>query len=255
MIKNAYKILPLVVFIILWQVYSTVVPGQQFYFSSPLNICIEFYKFFAEQNGLHHTIITFTETILGFLIGNSVGILLGLLLWFDKRMAAISRPYLVALGALPIFALAPIMIVWFGIGIWSKIMMAALSTVVIAIVQSYHGAINADDRYIRVMKVFKASRGQIFKTIIVPSSLIWVFNSLRLNIGAALFGAFIGEFIAAESGIGYIIIRASGLFNMGLVFVGCIILMLMALFLSAIVHVIERKYMKWQKAEAVSGGE
>ena len=240
------KIIPLIIFIIGWQLYTFFVPESEFFFSSPLRIANEFYLFFIEQNGLYHTGITFFETIVGFLIGNSIGISIGLLLWFSRRVADTSKPYLVALGALPIFALAPIMIVWFGIGIWSKIMMAALSTVIIAIVQSYHGAVNADERYIQLLKVFKASRGKIFRTIILPSSLIWVFNSMKLNIGSALLGAFIGEFIAAEAGIGYIIIKASGLFNMGLVFTGCIILMLMALLLYSVVFIFEKRFSKWQ---------
>jgi len=247
--KNIYKVIPLVVFILFWQLYVTIVPEKQFFFSSPLKVVNEFYSFFISQNGFYHSFITFIETILGFSLGNIVGITIGLLLWFSKRLADISRPYLVALGALPIFALAPLMIVWFGIGIWSKIMMAALSTVIVAIVQSYQGAINADEKYIRLMKVFKASRARIFKTIILPSSLLWVFNSIKLNIGLALLGAFIGEFIAAEAGVGYIIIRASGLFNMGLVFTGCIILMLMALLLYGVVFLIEKRFFKWQIAD------
>jgi len=247
--RNIYKIIPLTVFIFFWQLYTTIIPEKQFFFSSPLKVVNDFYVFFSSQNGFYHTFITFTETILGFAIGNIVGISIGLLLWFSKRLADISRPYLVALGALPIFALAPLMIVWFGIGIWSKIMMAALSTVIVAIVQSYQGAINADEKYIRLMKVFKASRARIFKTIILPSSLLWVFNSIKLNIGLALLGAFIGEFIAADAGIGYIIIRASGLFNMGMVFTGCIILMLMALILYGVIFLIEKRFFKWQIAD------
>lgn len=246
--KKIYKILPLIAFIVLWQGYSLSAPEKQFYFSSPSKVVHEFYIFFAQQKGFYHSFVTFAETVLGFLIGNTVGITIGLLLWFSKHIADISKPYLVALGALPIFALAPIMIVWFGIGIWSKIMMAALSTVIVAIIQSYQGAINADGRYIRLMKVFKASRAQIFKTIILPSSLLWVFNSMKLNIGSALLGAFIGEFIAAEAGIGYIIIKASGLFNMGLVFVGCIVLMLMSLLLYGLVFLFEKRFSKWQMA-------
>ncbi len=244
--KKILRFLPLIVFLALWQTYSTAMPEKEFFFSSPIGVARAFITFYADQNGLHHTLVTFRETIIGFIIGNTVGISIGLLLWFSKHVADIAKPYLVALGALPVFALAPIMIVWFGIGIWSKIMMAALATVIIAIVQSYQGAINADSRYIRLMKVFKASRFQIFKTIILPSSLIWVINSMKLNIGTALFGAFIGEFIAAEAGIGYTIIKASGLFNMGLVISGCIILMLMALLLSGGVYLIEKRFMKWQ---------
>ena len=246
--KNLLRALPLVVFLIAWQAYSVLMPEKQFYFSSPVKVAHAFITFFSQQDGFHHSFVTFTETILGFILGNTVGISIGLLLWFSRRVADISKPYLVAMGALPIFALAPVLIIWFGIGIWSKIMMAALSTVVIAIVQSHQGAMNADARYIRLMKVFKASRLQIFKTIIFPSSLIWVFNSMKLNIGAALLGAFIGEFIAAEAGIGYIIVRASGLYNMGLVFSGCLVLMAMALLLSGIVHLLELKFMRWQKA-------
>lgn len=247
--RKIYKIIPLIVFILSWQFYATIAPEKQFFFSSPLKVANEFYSFFINQNGFYHSFITFLETILGFSLGNIVGITIGLLLWFNKRLADIAQPYLVALGALPIFAIAPLMIVWFGIGIWSKIMMAALSTVIVAIVQSYQGAINADEKYIRLMKVFKASRARIFKTIILPSSLLWVFNSIKLNIGLALLGAFIGEFIAAEAGVGYIIIKASGLFNMALVFTGCIILMLMALLLYGVVFLIEKRFFKWQIAD------
>lgn len=246
--KKIYKIIPLFVFLIIWQAFTFMLPEKQFYFSSPLKVAYSFFVFFVNQNGLYHSLITFSETILGFLLGNFTGITIGLFLWFSKRAANISRPYLVALGALPIFALAPIMIIWFGIGIWSKIMMAALSTVIIAIAQSYQGAINADERYIRLMKVFKASNFRIFRTIIFPSSLIWVFNSMKLNIGSALLGAFIGEFIAAEAGIGYIIVKASGLFNMGLVFTGCIVLMLMALILYGVIFLFEKRFLRWQRA-------
>ena len=238
--------LPLIGFVAFWQIYCLAFPEKQFYFSSPLAVAREFYRFFVSQDGLHHTLITLTETMAGFVLGNLVGISVGLLLWFNKTVARISRPYLVGLGALPIFALAPILIVWFGIGIWSKIMMAALSTVIIAVVQSYQGAISANERYLRLMKVFRAPRGKVFRTIIVPSSLIWVFNSIKLNIGAALLGAFIGEFIAAEAGVGYIIIKASGLFNMALVFTGCIVLMLVALLMFAVVAAIEKRFFKWQ---------
>ncbi|MCA9803352.1 MAG: ABC transporter permease subunit, partial [Cyanobacteria bacterium HKST-UBA02] len=151
-----------------------------------------------------------------------------------------------ALGSIPIFSLAPMIITWFGIGLWSKIMLAFLSTVVVAIVQSYQGAVSVEPRYLRFMAVVGASRSQVFRFIVVPSSLIWVVNAMKLNIGLALLGAFIGEFISAEAGLGYMIVKASGLYDMATVLVGVFTLMVIALILSALVEALERRILSWK---------
>lgn len=241
------QLLPLAGFLCLWQWYTSGIKRRMFLFSSPEAIGIALIKGIGQGYLLHHTWITFMETILGFLLGNVTGIILGLSLWSSKTIARILRPYIIALGSVPVFAIAPVMIVWFGIGIFSKIMMAALSTVVVALVQSFQGAISVNEKYLDQMQVLGATKWQTFKKIVFPSSLVWVFSSLKLNIGFALLGAFIGEFISAEAGLGYFILKSSGLYDMANVFAGLVMIMALALALSQLLGIIEKKIIFWKQ--------
>jgi NitT/TauT family transport system permease protein len=114
---------------------------------------------------------------------------------------------------MPILALAPLMIIWFGIGIQMKVALACLSTIFVAFAQSSKGAESVSSTYIDVLRGMNATNGQIFVKAVFPGSLDWVFSAMRLNAGLALLGAFIGEFIAADVGLGYIVLRASSLYN------------------------------------------
>jgi NitT/TauT family transport system permease protein len=182
-------------------------------------------------------------------MGTVIGASLGLSLWYSKIVATVSKPYIAALGSIPIFALTPMIISWFGIGIFSKIMLAFISTVIVAIVQSYQGAMSVEPRFLRLMHVMGASRFQTFRTVIVPASWLWVINAMKLNIGLALLGAFIGEFISAEQGLGYMIVRASGLYDMATVMVGVFTLIAIALCFTLLVERFERKLLPWRTCE------
>lgn len=243
---HSLQILPLLIFLIIWQWYTGGVDRRMFLFSSPEAIGTALLKGLKQGYLINHTWITFIETILGFFLGNITGIAIGLSLWGWKSMARLLRPYIIALGSIPVFAIAPVMIVWFGIGIFSKIMMAALSTVVVALVQSFQGAMSVDEKYLEQMQVLGASKGQTFRKVVFPSSLVWVFSSLKLNIGFALLGAFIGEFISAEAGLGYFILKSSGLYDMANVFAGLIMMMILAIGLSKILGMIEEKVIYWK---------
>jgi NitT/TauT family transport system permease protein len=238
--------LPLIVFIIVWYLLTSNSPDRQFIFSSPRQVLESFLKLAGSGELIKNTGITVAEAVCGFVMGTSVGATIGLSFWYSKTVARIAHPYITALATIPIFALAPVVISWFGIGIWSKIMLAFLSTVAVAIVQSYQGAMSIEPRFLKFMHVAKATRWQIFRIVVVPSSLIWVINAMRLNIGLALLGAFIGEFISSEEGLGHMITQASGLYDMATVFVGVIALVIVALVLTAVVDQIERRLLRWR---------
>ncbi|HHD63953.1 MAG TPA: ABC transporter permease [Desulfobulbaceae bacterium] len=240
------QLLPLAGFLGLWQWYVAEGGRRVFLFSSPVNIGSALVKGVEQGYLFHHAWITFIETISGFLIGNIAGISIGLGLWGSMTLARIFRPYIIAIGSIPIFAIAPVLIVWFGIGIFSKIMMAALSTVIVAMVQSFQGAMDVDTHYLNQMKVLGATKLQTFKKVVLPSSLIWVFSSLRLNIGFALLGAFIGEFISAQEGLGYFILKASGLYDMANVFAGLCFLIGLSIVLTWLLGLIEKRVIYWK---------
>ncbi|HEB87577.1 MAG TPA: ABC transporter permease [Gammaproteobacteria bacterium] len=237
---------PLAVLLTAWQLATQGAPERQFIFSSPLQVGQTFYDLLLSGELLRHSAVTSFETFVGFVIGTSTGAVIGLSLWYYPSAARIARPYVVAIGAVPVFALAPVIIVWFGIGVFSKVMMAALSTVVVAVVQAYEGTMSVEKRFLRLMDVMGASRAQTFRKVIVPSALVWVVNSMKLNIGLALLGAFIGEFISAERGLGYLIVRASGLFDMATVFSAIIMLTVIALVLTRGVEWLERRVLGWR---------
>lgn len=237
--------IPLLIFFVAWYAF-TLQTDRQFIFSSPAKVWTAFNMLISNGELAAHTRTTLFEAICGFVMGTTIGAILGLGLWYSKTVASVVRPYIAALASVPIFALSPMIIVWFGIGIFSKVMLAFLSTVVVAMVQSYQGAMTVQPRFLRLMEVVGANRSQVFRFLVVPSSIIWVVNAMKLNIGLALLGAFIGEFISAEQGLGYMIVKASGIYDMATVFVGVGTLMVVALALSYLVELLEKRLLRWQ---------
>jgi NitT/TauT family transport system permease protein len=234
------RLVPLIVFVLLWEFSLRGNSRMVFYFGLPSKIW--HYLIVKISNGslIIDIVTTLTETIIGFLVGNILGTVAGLTLWFSKTVFEISKPYIIALGTAPIFALAPLMIIWFGTGMYSKIMMATLSTLFVALFQAYRGAVEVDGNYLKLMKTMNASKIQVFKKVIAPSSIVWVIAAFRLNVGFALLGAFIGEYISSNEGLGHLILVSSGLFDISLVLTGVLMLMVIAIGLNILVSKLEK---------------
>jgi NitT/TauT family transport system permease protein len=238
--------IPALIFFLAWHIFTLDNPKRQFIFSTPQKVLEALFKLVTSGDLLRHAGTTMEEAIAGFFLGTTVGALLGLALWSSQTLAKVSRPYITALGTVPVFALAPMIISWFGIGMVSKIALAFISTVIVALVQAYQGAMSAEPRYLKLLQVLGATRLQAFKIVIVPSSLIWVVNAMKLNIGLALLGAFIGEFISAEQGLGYLMVKAAGVYDMATVLAGTTVLILIAIILTSGIEKLERHLLRWQ---------
>lgn len=229
-VKNIlFLLLPGATLILIWQLYVSLNARSEFYLGSPFGVAKEFYTSLFYGNLALDFSVTLTEAVIGFLMGVSLGTLFGLLLWLSTGVYKIAKPYLIILGALPVFALGPILIFWFGTGMFSKIVIGFLSTFVISLTQSYNGAIHADRNLLVLIQSFGGTKMDIFKRIVVPSSFVWVLAGARINISMALLGAFVGEFISSKAGLGHHIIIAEGLFNVNQIWVGVIGLVLIAL--------------------------
>ena len=240
--------LPLIVFVIVWHLATHDNKERQFIFSSPMQVAEAMERLAKSGELFTNCQVTIMEAVAGFALGTTVGAIIGLALWYSRVVAEISKPYITALATVPIFALAPVIISWFGIDIRSKIALAFLTTVCVAIVQSYQGAMSVENRFLRLMQVAGATRWQTFTLAVVPSSVIWVLNAMKLNIGLALMGAFIGEFISSEEGLGHMIVKASGLYDQATVFAGVIALIVIALVLTFIIEQLESMLMRWKSA-------
>ncbi len=243
------RLLPLLVFLSAWEAFVRLYPKWEFYFGAPSEIA--FYLFTKTVDGtlIVDTLTTLFETVAGFVLGNLGGLLIGVALWYSKSAFDIAKPYIIALGSAPVFALAPILIVWFGTGIFSKVMIAALSTVFVAMFQAYTGAGQVDERYTSLMRSFGASKWQVFRKVVAPAALVWVISAWRLNVGFALLGAFIGEFISSSQGLGHLILVAGGLFNISLVLCGVLLFTAIALLLNWVISFVEphlqRSLVRW----------
>jgi NitT/TauT family transport system permease protein len=175
--------------------------------------------------------VTAGEALLGTGAGTVLGSAVGLALWLSKRATSVAAPFVVVAANFPIFALAPAAIVWLGIGIGMKVFLAAFATFFVSLNLAHQGAKLAQEQFGGVFDGFRASRWDTYRKIIVPGALDAVFNSMRVNVGLGILGAFIGEFIASEQGLGREIIRASGLYQIDRVFAASLcIIALAALF-------------------------
>ena len=221
---NLYRVLPLLALLFFWELATRKNASITFFFGSPSKIGAYILAKTMDGSLPRDIGVTFVEATLGFILGNVVGTILGLGLWYSKLAMAIARPYVITLGSAPIFAFAPLLIIWFGTGMFSKVMIAALSTVFVALVQSYTGASEVSNDYLRLMKTFGATQGQTFRKVVAPSSIVWVISAFRLNVGFAILGAFIGEFVSSNAGLGHLILVASGLFDISLVLCGVLLL-------------------------------
>jgi len=238
-------LLPAVLFLAIWQLFVQGAPRRQFFFGSPYAIIRVAVEELSAGKILEDIAVTGLEIVLGLVAGSFLGTVLGLLLWTNSRVGHLARPYITIAGSVPVFALAPMLIIWFGTGLLSKVVMAAFSTCLVSVVQAYEGARSASAEHIRLARVLGASRGQILRKIVVPSALTWVLAGFRLNIGFAVIGAFIGEFVSSERGLGHYILRAGGLYDIPRVLFGLVLLAALALALTGALNLAERWWFPW----------
>jgi NitT/TauT family transport system permease protein len=217
-----------------------------FLFGSPGTILNFLVRMFVDGSVWSDAWITGSETLAGFALGNLLGTAVGLLLWYSRFASRVLQPFILALGSIPIVALAPIVIVWFGTGFASKLAMATLSVVVVALVVSYKGAVAVDPDQINLMRSLGATRHQIFRYLVVPSSLTDIFAGLKLTVGFALVGAIVGEFMSSADGLGHAIFKAGSLYIIPKVFAELVVTMGLALLLSAAVSRVERALLPWR---------
>lgn len=232
------SLLPAILFLVFWEWRVADDQRLQFLFASPNHIWNVALDEWAHVDIWHHTFLTFSEAALGLIGGTVLGTTAGLLLWGNGRIDFITRPYLAFIGAIPIFALAPITIMWFGIGLFSKVMMAGFAVFFVSLMQAYEGAHIVARQHLGFARSIAAPNGKIIHKIIIPGTLNWVIAGYKMNVGFALMGAFIGEFVSSEAGLGHYILKASALYDMPRVLFGLLMLSALGLLMTAFAWVI-----------------
>jgi NitT/TauT family transport system permease protein len=227
-----------------WEIFTRLKIIDPYFFSSPMTIVSTFYV--AATQGTLYLDIGYTSaaTIVGFLIGVTSGALLGLSTWWSQIYGRVSEPYLVTFNAIPKLALAPILIIIFGIGFESKVALAVALTIVPAAMAACGGVKSVDKDLETLLFSLGARRFQVFAKVVVPWAMPWIVSSLRVNIGLALAGVIVGEFIASRFGVGRMILYAGQIMDINLVWVGVVVLSILALVMYAAVTTAERYLLK-----------
>ena len=186
------------------------------------------------------TAYTSAATLLGFALGTVIGSAAGLLLWFSWKVTAVTEPWLIVLNALPKLALAPVLVILFGIGFPSKVVLAFLMTVVVAALSALGGVRAVDPQLESLLVSLGAKRRQVFTHLVVPTAMPWIISGLRVNIALSMAGAIVGEFIASDRGLGRMVVYAGTTFDLKLVWVGVVALSLLSVVMYAGVVLLEK---------------
>ncbi|HZT97644.1 MAG TPA: ABC transporter permease [Chloroflexota bacterium] len=240
----AGRVLVGLLFIGCWELFSSVHLIDPFYWSKPSSIVATGWNVLWHGTLLLDIAFTSGATILGFILGVTVGAAIGLSFWWSRLYAWVAEPYLVMLNALPKLGLAPILVVLLGIGFGSKVALAFALTVIVTALSAYGGVRSVDRDLEGLLYSLGASRWQVFSKVVVPWSMPWIVNSFRINIALALAGAIVGEFIASRQGVGRMILYAGQVLDHNLVWVGVVVLGVLAMLMYMAVAAIEKWLLK-----------
>jgi NitT/TauT family transport system permease protein len=229
----------LVAILAAWELGVRIGVVDGFFWSHPSAIWKTFIVFFTEGSAWGDIAFTFRSTILGFVIGTTAGSLLGLSFWWSRNYAAIAQPYIICFESMPKLALAPLIILVFGIGLASKVVIAVALTIVVSTLTTYAGVKALDPDGEKLFYSLGATRWQVFRKLVVPFCLPWIISVLRVNIGLALTGAIVGEFISSQQGLGRTIYYAGSTYEISLVWVAVFVLSALAVVMYAAVSWLE----------------
>lgn len=227
-----------------WEVGARLGVVNTFFWSYPSDIGRVALIFVREGTALQDTWFTFRATVIGFVAGSTLGALIGLSLWWSTNAARVVEPFIVVFNAIPKMALGPLIILIFGIGIVSKIALAIALTFVITALAAYSGVKAVDEDLVKLTYSLGGRRRDVFMKIVLPSSMPWIVSSLRINIGLALAGVLVGEFISSKYGLGKTIMYAGSTYDMALIWVGIIILSMLSMALYGVVVWMEQRLLK-----------
>jgi NitT/TauT family transport system permease protein len=247
--RSVLQILAVVAFFLLWEAAVRWGWLSGFLVGQPSGVLRNLIGSIANGSLFADTGYTIFEAILGFAFGTVIGSVIGLALWYSVFVARLVEPFIAAINSVPKIALAPIIILWFGTGLLSKVALAISLTSIVALITAYQAAKDADKDLQALLFSMGASKRQIFKRVIAPSTLPAIIATFRINIGFALVGAVVGEFISSQHGLGHVIYVASSLYDLNTVWAGLFTLMLVGFLFYHLVEVIENWLLPWKQQQ------
>lgn len=198
--------------------------------------------------------VTFTEAALGFVFGSLAGVATGVVLGRLETLARVLNPFISALYGIPRIALAPLFIIWFGIGLTSKAVLSGVVVYFLVFFSTFNGVRNVSLELKQMVWLMGGNQRDIVRKIVLPAATPWIISGLKMSVPYAFIGAIVGEFIAASSGLGFRIQITSAVFNTTGTMGGILVIVVLVLLGSSLLDYIERRAMKWQSSATNTEG-
>jgi NitT/TauT family transport system permease protein len=240
--------------LLLWEWCSRAGWVDPFFVSRPSAIGARVADWFASGRIFPHLAATALEAALAFLFGSAAGVAAGFLLARSEFLGRLFEPYVRVANALPRVVLAPLFLLWFGLGIWSKVALGVTVVFFIVFFNTWQGVRDVDPALIRNARMLGASERQLARHVLLPSALVWIFSSLHISVGFAIIAVVVAEYVGATRGLGFLIQQAEGVFDAAGMFAGMAVLALAVLAVGAGVARLERYLLRWKPGRGEEPG-
>jgi len=244
------------VLLLVWEVLPRIVPlsaGTKLFFTTPSQIVGTLWRLFATGAIWGPLGVSASGFAIGLGIAIVVGLPLGVLIGRSRTLNDMLDPFITAFNATPRLVFLPLVMLWFGLGLWTKVIIVFIGALFPILINTYEGVRNADRTLINVVRSFGASEWDVARLVVVPNAMPYIIAGLRLAVGRAVLGVVVAEFFGSESGLGVMMVQAAGRYQVDVVFSGLIVFAALSLALTAMVQVLENRLSLWRPQKA--GGE
>jgi ABC-type nitrate/sulfonate/bicarbonate transport system permease component len=243
----------IVLMLIIWELLPYFVPmkqGTRLFFTVPSRILATLWQMFASGSIWAPLGVSATAFAIGLALAIAAGLPLGILLGRSNTLNAMFDPFITAFNATPRLVFLPLLMLWLGIGLWSKVAIVFLGALFPLLINTHEGVRNADKLLINVVRSFGANEWDVARLVVIPNSLPFIVVGLRLAIGRAILGVVVAEFFGAQDGLGVLMVRAASSFNVDVVFAGLIIFAALSLIMTGLVKLVEERMNRWRPLRA-----
>jgi ABC-type nitrate/sulfonate/bicarbonate transport system permease component len=231
----------------------TISAGTKLFFTTPSQIAGTLWKMFATGTIWEPLGVSASGFAIGLGLAIVVGLPLGVLIGRSRTLNAMFDPFITAFNATPRLVFLPLLMLWFGLGLWSKVVIVFIGALFPILINTYEGVRNSDRLLINVVRSFGAKEWDIARLVVVPNAMPYIVAGLRLAIGRAVLGVVVAEFFGSESGLGVMMVQAAGRYQVDIVFAGLIVFAALSLAMTGAVQVLENRLGRWRPQHA--GGE
>jgi NitT/TauT family transport system permease protein len=235
--------------LLMWQLVPhlvTLSAGTKLFFATPSQVAGTLWSMFATGSIWKPLGVSASGFAAGLGLAIVIGLPLGILLGRSPILNAMCEPFITALNATPRLVFLPLVVLWLGLGLWSKVAIVFIGALFPILINTYEGVHNADKVLINVVRSFGAREWDIARLVVLPNALPYVIVGLRLAIGRAVLGVVVAEFFGSEAGLGVVMVQAAGRYEVDVVFAGVIVFAALSLIMTRLVHLVEDRFSRWR---------